>query len=102
MADVSRIDSLIEAGWNVLESDFDPGAFRTWRMRASQCVAALMGPDHPYTKYFGNFVLKPEPTDLLAGEGILVAIRERVSRRAIEHCTEDRRARAGIKDLRGE
>ena len=85
------VDNLIEAGWDVLESDFDPGAFRVWRKAASECVAALAGPHHPYTKYFEDYVLVPESTDLLAGEGILMAIREHVCPRSIEECDADRR-----------
>jgi|GEM_PF-666598 len=100
MAVESRIDSLIEAGWEVIESEFDPRAFREWKMAASQCVAALMGPDHPYTKYFGNFVSEPQASDLLAGEGILVAIRERVSPRTIEDCIADRLGKHGTKNSR--
>ena len=70
------IDELIEAGWYVLESDFDPRAFVQWKIRALECVECLMGPDHPYTQYFNSFVLRPATIDLLAGEGILNAMRE--------------------------
>ncbi len=73
------IDELIEAGWYVLESDFDPRAFVQWKMRALECVHCLMGPDHPYTQYFNSFVMRPASTDLLAGEGILTAMKEKVS-----------------------
>ena len=41
-----RIDDLIEAGWGVLNSHFDPGAFQRWRQRAFDCLAAMFGPDH--------------------------------------------------------
>lgn len=46
------IDDLIKAGWNVLRSDFDLDAFEDWRMKASLCVNALLGPDHDDTKPF--------------------------------------------------
>ena len=72
------IDELIEAGWYVLESDFDPRAFVQWKMRALECVHCLMGADHPYTQYFNSFVMRPASTDLLAGEGILNAMKEQV------------------------
>ena len=73
------IDELIEAGWYVLESDIDPRAFVQWKMRALECVECLMGPEHPYTQYFNSFVLRPASTDLLAGEGILNAMREQLA-----------------------
>jgi hypothetical protein len=73
------IDDLIEAGWFVLESDFDTTAFGRWRRQAFKCVEVLMGADHPYTLYFKNFVLKEGNKDLLAGEGILTAIKEHFS-----------------------
>jgi hypothetical protein len=76
-----RIDSLIEAGWHVLESGFDPNAFSNWRVEAFRCVNALMGSEHHYTEYFKAFVVDAEPTALLTGEGILVAIREQVPTR---------------------
>ncbi|MEJ2718397.1 MAG: hypothetical protein P8182_14890 [Deltaproteobacteria bacterium] len=47
-----RIDSLIEAGWNILHTDFDKTAYRMWKQRAHDCFTALLGPDHPYTSRF--------------------------------------------------
>ncbi len=44
-----RIDDLIEAGWGVLHSDFDPVAFQRWRRKAVDCITAVVGPDHVYT-----------------------------------------------------
>lgn len=75
---IKKIDDLIEAGWHVLESDFDPGAFKKWKKEAFECVTALVGPDHPYAQYFSQFVLEPKRRNLLAGEGILVAMRHTV------------------------
>jgi hypothetical protein len=51
-----RIDNLIEAGWHVLASDFDPVAFDHWRAEASKCVRALLGPDHVDTRAFTEHV----------------------------------------------
>jgi hypothetical protein len=72
------IDDLIEAGWFVLESDFDTRAFGRWRRQAFKCVEVLMGPDHPYSLNFRDFVFKERNKDLLAGEGILTAIKEQL------------------------
>lgn len=72
-----QIDRLIEAGWYVLESDFDRAAFINWRQRAFQCLMTLLGPDHPYTECFKAFVVEAEKCQLLTGTGILAAAREK-------------------------
>jgi hypothetical protein len=74
-----RIDDLIEAGWGVLESDFDPVAFLCWRRRALDCLTAVIGADHVYTRQFENFVRQGGKTDLLAAGGILSAAKEQES-----------------------
>ncbi len=48
----NTLDNLIEAGWNVLKTNFDEVAIEKWRKEALDCVAELAGPDHPYTVYF--------------------------------------------------
>lgn len=73
-----KIDHLIEAGWQVLLSDFDEAAFALWRKEALKCVTALMGPNHTYTKYFQDFVHGDDRRNLLSGEGILTAVKEQV------------------------
>ena len=74
-----RIDDLIEAGWGVLDSDFDPVAFQRWRRRAFDCLTAAVGPDHVYTRHFEHFVRQGGKADLLAASGILSAAKEQVS-----------------------
>jgi hypothetical protein len=74
-----RIDDLIKAGWGVLESDLDPTAFQLWRRSAFDCLAAMFGPDHVYTRHFENFVQQGGETDLLAANGILSAAKEQAS-----------------------
>ena len=74
-----RIDDLIEAGWGVLDSDFDPSAFQLWRRSAFDCLTAMFGPDHVYTRHFENFVRQGGKTDLLAAGGILSAAKEQAS-----------------------
>ena len=75
-----RIDDLIEAGWGVVDSDFDPIAFHHWRRRAFDCLTAMVGQDHVYTRHFENFVQQGGETDLLAANGILSAAKEQDSR----------------------
>jgi len=74
-----RIGDLIKAGWGVLESDFDPRAFQLWRRSAFDCLAAMFGPDHVYTRHFENFVQQGGETDLLAANGILSAAQEQMA-----------------------
>ena len=69
----NRIDELIKAGWGVVDSDFDPEAFKHWRLKAFECLTAMFGPDHIYTKYFEHFVKQSDRTNALAGEGVLFA-----------------------------
>ncbi|MEW6348697.1 MAG: hypothetical protein AB1646_06515 [Thermodesulfobacteriota bacterium] len=68
-----QIDALIEAGWHVLESDFDETAFRYWRMTACECLETLLGPDHTYTEYFRYKMRQSDATTLLSGVGVLTA-----------------------------
>ena len=74
----SKIDHLIEAGWQVVLSDFDSRAFATWRREALECVSALMGPNHAYTKYFQDFVHADGGGNVFSGEGNLAALREQI------------------------
>ncbi len=74
------VDNLIEAGWHVLDSDFDITAFTHWRKQALDCIGALMGPEHAYTHYFRDFVDQAEKANLLTGAGILVATKEQIAK----------------------
>ena len=74
-----RIDDLIEAGRGVLESDFDPVAFRHWRGRALDCLNAMVGPDHVYTRHFERLVRQEGEADLLIASGILSAAQEQMA-----------------------
>lgn len=40
-----QLTKLVEAGWHVIESDFDAAAFLTWRAAAVKCLSELMGPE---------------------------------------------------------
>ena len=74
-----RIDELIKAGWGVLESDFDPDAFQNWRQKAFECLNAMFGPDHIYTKYFEHFVQQGGRKNVLAAGGVLVAAKHQIA-----------------------
>ena len=71
-----RIDELIKAGWEVVDSDFDPVAFQHWRAKAFECINAMFGSDHVYTKYFQRFVQEDRRANALAAEGVLSAAKQ--------------------------
>lgn len=75
----SRIDDLIEAGWGVLDSDFDPVAFHQWRLGAFDCLTTVVGPDHVYMRYFERLVRQEGEADLLIASGILGAAKEQMT-----------------------
>ena len=70
---VKQIDMLIEAGWEVLETDFNEQAFRIWRERVYECISALVGKDHPYSKHFEHNLARTKHTIVLSGVGVLNA-----------------------------
>jgi len=72
-----QIDELIKAGWEVVDSDFDPVAFQHWRLKAFECLKAMFGSDHVYTKNFERFVQQSARNNALAAGGVLAAARER-------------------------
>ncbi len=73
-----RIDDLIKAGWEVVDSDFDAVAFQNWRVKAFECLNAMFGSDHVYTKYFQNFVQQDRRANALAAEGVLSAAKQQL------------------------
>jgi hypothetical protein len=72
------IDDLIEAGWHVLDSDFDDLAFLHWKRQALHCFSLLLGPDHEYTEDFRNYVNQAEKRNAREGGGILSAKTEQI------------------------
>ncbi len=73
-----QIDELIKAGWEVIESDFDPVAFQHWRLKAFECLTAMFGSDHVYTKYFEHFVRQGDRANALVGGGVLAAAKQQL------------------------
>jgi hypothetical protein len=65
-----QIDHMIEAGWKVLDSDFDESAFLAWRKRAADCLKALVGSDHSCTKDFLRLIRETEEKSGFRCEGV--------------------------------
>jgi len=71
-----QLDELIKAGWGVVHSDFDPVAFQNWRLKVFECLNAMFGSDHVYTKYFEYFVQQGDRASVLAAGGVLDAAKQ--------------------------
>ncbi|MBM4328168.1 MAG: hypothetical protein FJ118_13515 [Deltaproteobacteria bacterium] len=72
------IDELIEAGWDVLNSDFDRHTFLLWREKVSECVSQLLGPEHAYAQFLAEHADGAEERSVLAAAGLLIAVREKI------------------------
>jgi hypothetical protein len=51
-----RLDDLIEAGWHVIDTEFDQQAFDFWKKKAYDFLSDFVGPDHVCTRDFENYV----------------------------------------------
>lgn len=77
------IDDLIQAGWHVLDTDFDEKAFQNWKRQAFTCLSALLGPDHIYTQRFNDYVRQSDQKQVMAGGGLLVAAKEEIKKNMV-------------------
>ncbi|MGO9565947.1 MAG: hypothetical protein ACLP5H_00255 [Desulfomonilaceae bacterium] len=68
-----QIDSLVKAGWIILNNNFSEVAFEKWRKEALKCLTSLCGPDHPYTEYFKNIIFEEKIRRMLVGVCVLEA-----------------------------
>ena len=71
-------EALVEAGYQVVETDFDENSFRKWRQKAINCIAALLGAEHPYTRSFSEHVLRRDLNSLFLGRGLVYATKRDV------------------------
>ena len=69
-----QFEDLIEAGKNVIDTDFDPVAFQHWRTHAVTCISELMAYDHANTRYFSGHLHEPKKNNLLGRRGLLTAL----------------------------
>lgn len=79
-----QFDELIKAAWGVIESDFDPVAFQHWRLKAFECLTAMFGSEHAYTKYFEHFVQQGGRASALAAGGVLAAAKQQWAGKQVE------------------
>lgn len=70
--------ALIEAGYQVVDSDFDETTFKKWRQQAIACISSLLGADHPYTRSFSEYVRNCDLDSLFLGRGLVDATKREV------------------------
>ncbi len=68
-----RLDDLIEAGWHVVDTEFDAEALYYWKKKALDFLTDFVGPDHAYTRSFKDCIQQTEQFDPLDGSDILTA-----------------------------
>jgi hypothetical protein len=75
---------LIDAAQALLGAGFDVQQFLAWKSLAFLSLLGILGPLHYYTKTFCRVTENHDHVNLLAGKGVLVAIKEGLSQ-ASEH-----------------
>jgi hypothetical protein len=68
-----RLDDLIEAGWHVVDTEFDARALYYWRKKALDFLTDFVGPDHACTQIFRHGIEQPELFDCLDGSEVFAA-----------------------------
>ncbi len=71
-------EALVEAGYQVVDTDFDEMAFRKWRQKAIDCIAVLLGAEHPYVRSFSEHVRRRDFNSLFLGRGLVSATKRDV------------------------
>jgi hypothetical protein len=66
-----RLDDLIEAGWHVVDTEFDAEALYYWRKKALDFLTDFVGPDHACTQSFRDCIKPTEQFDPLDRSDIL-------------------------------
>ena len=57
------LDDLIEAGWHVVDTEFDAEAFYYWKKKALAFLTDFVGPNHTCTQSFRDFLQQTELLD---------------------------------------
>lgn len=67
---------LLNQAQSILDAGFDVDAFLAWKSFAFFSVVVLLGPTHYYAKNFNSIISENTPKGLLAGKGVLIAVKE--------------------------
>jgi hypothetical protein len=73
---MESINKLISTAEAMLRYGFDVRVFLNWQMWAFAVLLTTVGPSSYYTQNFRQFTSDKSPRGLLAGEGVLMAVRE--------------------------
>jgi hypothetical protein len=82
-----RLDDLIEAGWHVLDTEFDAEALYYWKKKALDFLTDFVGPDHTCTQSFRDCIQQTEQFapldrgDIFAAAGTKPSVIEERSKR---------------------
>jgi hypothetical protein len=82
-----RLDKLIRKATAFLENDVNRDVCRQLTIQAVDCLAAVVGPDHPYTKMVEYAARKGEKGSLSTACGVLWAAKLQLDN---ERCGADR------------
>jgi hypothetical protein len=66
-----RLDDLIEAGWHVVDTEFDAEALYYWKKKALDFLTDFVGPDHTCTQSFRDCIQQTEQFEPLDISDIL-------------------------------
>jgi hypothetical protein len=78
---MDSLNDLIYMAASILDGGFDVHAFLVWKKMAFVALVGLLGPFHYYSLNFQR-IAAPNPVGLLAGEGMLSAAKEQLSRKS--------------------
>lgn len=73
------IETLMETGWHILETDFDDAKSLQWKNRIHDWLVTLLGSEHVYCQRLKSLLSEHGPRGILVGTGILAAVKELVS-----------------------
>ncbi len=68
-----RLDDLIEAGWHVVDTEYDAEALYHWKKKVLDFLTDFVGPDHACTQSFKHRIQQTELFDHFDGSEILAA-----------------------------
>lgn len=58
------LEDLMEAGWHVIDSEFDRAAILHWKRAACEFLVEFLGPEHASTQSFMNCLKHSEAVSI--------------------------------------
>ncbi len=82
---MESLDKLISAAEAMLHNGYNLLDFLNWQMMAFGALLTLLGPFNYYTRNFKRLTSEKSARGLLAGEGLLMAVREELANCVSKH-----------------